>query len=678
MYRRCMKSSEKVRFVRNTFQGALFLHLYLTDLLQMRGRRMSCTSKCEFRSKYAEIFLNCGVRKQEMAFSKAQTQAIMHKDGPMMVLAGPGSGKTTVITHRVQYLTKEYGIDPGDILVITFTRAAAEEMRERYEALTGGGSRVTFGTFHSIFFRILKLAYRYTADNIVREEQQMQFVRELAQAGGLEPEDENEFAASILSEISSVKGERIALEHYYSKNCPDTVFRQLYAGYEEKMRRAGLIDFDDMMVLCLELFTERKDILSAWQRRYRYILIDEFQDINRLQYEIVRMLAKPEDNLFIVGDDDQSIYRFRGAKPEIMLGFERDYPGAGRILLDVNYRSTEEIVAPALRLIGENQKRFSKAIHTTGRHGKNVITKLWQDPGEENLAIAREIQLYLQSGVRPGDIAVLYRTNAGPRFLMEKLMEYNLPFRTRDTVPNLYEHWISRNILTYIRIALGSRAREDILQVINRPKRYISRDVMPDETVSFEKMKAFYAEKDWIAERIESLEGDLRAIARMSPLAAVNYIRQGMGYDEYLIEYAAFRRMRPEELLETADELKESAAGFKTFDEWVAHIEAYKEELLRQAAQRRTETDAITLATMHSAKGLEFPIVYILDANEGITPHSRAMLDEDMEEERRLFYVAMTRAKTRLHVYAVRERYHKKAEVSRFVWEYLGRDGDSR
>ena len=674
MYRRCMKSSEKVRFVRNTFQGALFLHLYLTDLLQMRGRRMSCTSKCEFRSKYAEIFLNCGVRKQEMAFSKAQTQAIMHKDGPMMVLAGPGSGKTTVITHRVQYLTKEYGIDPGDILVITFTRAAAEEMRERYEALTGGGSRVTFGTFHSIFFRILKLAYRYTADNIVREEQQMQFVRELAQAGGLEPEDENEFAASILSEISSVKGERIALEHYYSKNCPDAVFRQLYAGYEEKMRRAGLIDFDDMMVLCLELFTERKDILSAWQRRYRYILIDEFQDINRLQYEIVRMLAKPEDNLFIVGDDDQSIYRFRGAKPEIMLGFERDYPGAGRILLDVNYRSTEEIVAPALRLIGENQKRFSKAIHTTGRHGKNVITKLWQDPGEENLAIAREIQLYLQSGVRPGDIAVLYRTNAGPRFLMEKLMEYNLPFRTRDTVPNLYEHWISRNILTYIRIAMGSRAREDILQVINRPKRYISRDAMPDETVSFEKMKAFYAEKDWIAERIESLEGDLRAIARMSPLAAVNYIRQGMGYDEYLIEYAAFRRMRPEELLETADELKESAAGFKTFDEWFTHIDAYKEELLRQAAQRRTETDAITLATMHSAKGLEFPIVYILDANEGITPHSRAMLDEDMEEERRLFYVAMTRAKTRLHVYAVRERYHKKAEVSRFVWEYLGRE----
>ena len=609
-----------------------------------------------------------------MGFSKAQEQAIRHQTGPMMVLAGPGSGKTTVITHRVRYLTEHCSVNPGDILVITFTRAAAEEMRDRYEALAGGKTRVTFGTFHSIFFRILKLAYRYTAENIVRGEQQMEFVRELARAGGLEPEDENEFAASILSEISAVKGERIDLAHYYSKNCPDAVFRQLYAGYEERMRREGLIDFDDMMVLCLELFTERKDILSAWQKRYRYILIDEFQDINRLQYEIVRMLALPENNLFIVGDDDQSIYRFRGARPEIMLGFERDYPDAGRVLLDVNYRSTEEIVQPALRLIQENEKRFSKEIRTTGRHGKAILTKLWQDPGEENLAIAREIQIYLQSGVKPGDIAVLYRTNAGPRFLMEKLMEYNLPFRTRDTVPNLYEHWIARNILTYIRIAQGSRSREEILQIINRPKRYISRDSMPDETVSFEKMKRFYVDKDWIAERIESLEGDLRAIARMSPLAAVNYIRQGMGYDEYLIEYASFRRMKSEELLETADELKESAANFKTFEEWFAHIEAYREELLRQAAQRRTETDAVTLATMHSAKGLEFPIVYILDANEGVTPHSRAMLDEDMEEERRLFYVAMTRAKTRLHVYAVRERYHKKTEVSRFVWEYLGQE----
>lgn len=609
-----------------------------------------------------------------MGFSEAQIQAVRHQNGPMMVLAGPGSGKTTVITHRVKYLTEQCGVSPADILVITFTRAAAVEMKERYERLTGRSSQVSFGTFHSVFFRILKLAYRYGAESIVQGEQQFQFLKQLFKEEELEPEDENEFIASVLSEISSVKGEMIELAHYYSKNCPDEVFRRLFQGYEAQMRKAGLIDFDDMMVMCRELFLQRKDILAAWQQRYRYILIDEFQDINRLQYEIVRMMAEPEQNLFIVGDDDQSIYRFRGAKPEIMLGFERDYPNAVRVLLDVNYRCTEEIAALSLRLISRNRKRFQKNIRTAGAHGKQVTARLFSEPMKENQAIAEEIREYLSVGYQPGDIAVLYRTNSGPRFLMERLMEYNLPFRTRDTVPNLYEHWISSNILTYIRIAEGSRKRDDFLQIINRPKRYISRDSLRSETVSFEELKSFYQDKDWVVDRIENLEFDLKAVSRMSPLAAVNYIRQGMGYDRYLEEYAAFRRMKPEELMETADQLKESAAAYKTVQEWFDHISQYGEELRRQAAQRQNETDAVTLSTMHSAKGLEFKIVYILDANEGVTPHNRAVLEDDIEEERRLFYVAMTRAKERLHVYAVKERYHKPAELSRFVKEFLKED----
>ncbi len=606
-----------------------------------------------------------------MGFSRAQEEAIRHRTGPMMVLAGPGSGKTTVITHRVRYLTGECGVNPSDILVITFTRAAAEEMRERYEKLSKGASHTVFGTFHSVFFRILKLAYRYSAENIVREDQQAQIVRELIREARLEPEDEKEMIAGILSEISSVKGEMLDLCHYYSQNCPDEVFRSMYEGYEKRMRKAGLIDFDDMMLMCRELFLQRPDILSAWQKRYRYILIDEFQDINRLQYEIVRMLARPEDNLFIVGDDDQSIYRFRGAKPEIMLGFEADYPQAKRVLLDINYRCSKEISDAALRLIGRNQKRFPKEIRTNGARGREVLTRVWPDPGQETLRIAQEIKGYLRAGFLPSDIAVLYRTNAGPRLLVGRLMEYNIPFRTRDAIPNLFEHWISANILTYIRIAQGSRSREDFLKIINRPKRYISRDSFRRETVSFEELKACYADKDWILERIESLEYDLRALSRMSPLAAVNYIRQGMDYDSYLKEYAAFRRMKPDELFETADQLRESASLFETFEDWFAHISEYAEELKRQAALRRADTDAVTLATMHSAKGLEFRVVYILDANEGVTPHSRAVLEEDIEEERRLFYVAMTRAKERLHVYASQERFHKKTDLSRFVQEYL-------
>ncbi|MEG2870972.1 MAG: ATP-dependent helicase [Clostridium sp.] len=603
-------------------------------------------------------------------FSKAQENAICHREGPMMVLAGPGSGKTTVITHRVQYLT-EHGIAPSDILVITFTKAAAMEMKERFEHLTDLKSRVSFGTFHAIFFQILKVSYRYQASDIIKEEMRVRFLRELIEKEDMELEDEKEFISSVLGEISSVKGEMIDLEHYYSKNCSEEIFKRLYAGYDGRMRREGLIDFDDMMVMCYELLKERPDILAAWQKKYRYILIDEFQDINRLQYEIIRMLSKPEDNLFIVGDDDQSVYRFRGARPEIMLGFEKDYPMAKKVLLDINYRSTEEISVPSLHLIECNQMRFKKNIHTTGAKGKAIVTRVWQDVREENAAIVEEIKEYVKLGYGYDDIAVLYRTNAGPRFLTEKLMEYNIPFKTKDAVPNLYEHWISQNILTYIKVAMGSRERSDILQIMNRPKRYISRDSLNQPVISFEDLKEYYKEKDWVIDRIENLEYDLKAVSRMSPIAAVNYIRQGIQYDDYLVEYAGFRRMKPEELLETADQLKESAAQYKTFDLWFKHIQEYGEELKRQSRERDQVIDAVTLATMHGSKGLEYKIVYIPDANEGVTPHQKAVLDADIEEERRLFYVAMTRAKERLHIYSVKERYHKKTEPSRFVGEYL-------
>lgn len=607
-----------------------------------------------------------------MAFSEAQQQAITHGEGPMIVLAGPGSGKTTVITHRVKYLTEQYGADPGSILVITFTRAAALEMKERYGKLTGKPSRVTFGTFHSVFFRILKLAYNYSADNIVREEQQRQVIRELSERAGMEPEDVNEFTSQVLSEISMVKSERMSLRNYYSTSCPDEVFRGIYSGYDDWMRRAGLIDFDDMMVMCLELFQQRGDILAAWQRKYRYILIDEFQDINRLQYEIMRMLAGPEDNLFIVGDDDQSIYRFRGARPEIMLGFEKDYPTAKRVLLDVNYRCTDEIVTAALRLIDHNRKRFPKAIRSAGSHGRSVMTKVFEDPREEAAFLASAIGEYIRSGVPAKEIAVLYRTNSGPRTLMEALMVDNIPFRTRDRVPNLYDHWISQNIIAYIRMAMGDMSRSGFLRIMNRPKRYISRASLMSETVSWFDLKEYYKDKDWMIQKIEDLQYDLKAISRMSPLAAVNYIRQGVGYDSFLKEYAETRHARLEDLMETADELRDSAANYRTFEEWFNHMEAYREELRNQAQQGRLNTDAVTLATMHGAKGLEFQIVFILDANEGVVPHNKALLDDDIEEERRLFYVGMTRAKSRLTVCAVRERFKKPVEVSRFVADYGG------
>ena len=607
-----------------------------------------------------------------MAFHPSQEEAIRHGDGPMMVLAGPGSGKTTVITHRTRYLIQEKGVDPSNILVITFTRAAAREMKERFDALTEGNSpRVSFGTFHSVFFTILKYAYRYQASDIVREEQKIRYIREMMEQYQLEIEDEHEFVPAILSEISLVKSEMMSLDHYYSKNCSEAVFKKLYEGYEERMRRAGLLDFDDMLVMCCQLLDQRPDILKAWQNKFRYILIDEFQDINKVQYEIVRKLALPGNNLFIVGDDDQSVYRFRGARPEIMLGFLKDYPKAGTVLLGTNYRSTREIVDTAGALIAHNKKRYEKKLTAAKGAGKPVQTCMSRDPREETLRIVGEIQDYGAAGYRLEDIAVLYRTNLNPRLLVERLMEYNIPFTMKDSLPNLYEHWISKNILAYIRAARGDRKRSNILGIINRPNRYISRDALEDGEVSWDKVKSFYQDKGWMVERVEQLEYDLLMLKDMAPVAAVNYIRKAVGYDDYLKEYAQFRRMKAEELLDMADQLKESAGGFKTMEAWFDHMEEYKSKLMEQARSQKEVREGVSLMTMHSSKGLEFRVVYILDANEGITPHRKAVLEEDLEEERRMFYVAMTRAKERLHVHYAAERYGKKQERSRFIGEYL-------
>mgnify|MGYP001852336403 FL=1 len=412
-------------------------------------------------------------------------------------------------------------------------------------------------------------------------------------------------------------------------------------------------------------------LLAAWQKKYQYILIDEFQDINRIQYEIVRMMALPENNLFIVGDDDQSIYRFRGAKPELMLGFPKDYPQGKQVLLNINYRSTPEIVEAAGKVIRHNQARFPKEIRANRKAGRPVVTRMWKDGAQEAEAICRELRDYFRVGAAWEEMAVLFRTNLGPRLLVEKLMEYNIPFCLRDELPNLFDHWIARNILDYLLAARGHTERARILSIINRPKRYISRDALEGELIRWEQVKSFYQDKPWIEERVEELEDQLMAVKQMAPAAAVNYIRKAIGYDEFLREYAQFRRMKPEELLEIADQVQESAAQYQTAEEWFAHIERYREQLKEQAREKNRKREGVSLMTMHSAKGLEFRIVYILDANEGVTPHHKAFLDADMEEERRMFYVAMTRAKERLHIYCVKERYHKKQEVSRFVKEYL-------
>lgn len=605
-----------------------------------------------------------------MSFNTSQHEAILHKDGPMLVLAGPGSGKTRVITERTKHLIKEYGVSPSNILVITFTKAAALEMKERFFRLMDGKSYpVTFGTFHAVFFAILKHAYHYGAENIIREEQRISCIREIIAKHRLEYEDEMEFISAILGEIGLVKNTGISIANYYSKNCAEEMFRRIYSEYHEYLYQHRLIDFEDMLVYTWELFSERKDILGAWQRKYQYILIDEFQDINKIQFDIVKLLAGERRNLFVVGDDDQSIYRFRGAKPELMLHFKEDFPEARTVLLDTNYRSQKNIVEHALNLIGHNRERFEKRIRAEREPETEVEYAVFRNQREENLRIIRDIADAVERGRSFSDFAVLFRTNTQPRLLMEQFLEYNIPFRTRDRIPNLYEHWIAKDIFAYIRIAQGSRERRDFLRIMNRPKRYITRESLDEDVVAFDVWEWFFEEQPWVAERIRKLEQDIKKLRRMNPYAAINYIRKGIGYDEFLTEYADYRRIRVDDLYDVLDELQEGAKGFEEFHDWFDHIEEYTKELEQLYREQEKEAESVALSTLHSAKGLEYENVYLIDVNEGLMPYKKAVLDQDIEEERRMFYVGMTRAKKNLHLFSVKQLNQKDADISRFIAE---------
>ena len=609
-----------------------------------------------------------------MCLNPSQVQAVIHKDGPCMVLAGPGSGKTLTITKRIEYLIGKHHVSPEEILVITFTKAASIEMKERFVRLCGQkAGPVTFGTFHGIYYGILKWAYRMNASNILSEEQKYQLLKQVIGRMEIDIDDEKDFLQGIAGEIGNIKNNQIPLAEYESLNCSEEVFREIFEQYEKERKRLKKIDFDDMLVLVYELFKKRPDILSMWQRKFRYILIDEFQDINQVQYDVIRMLAAPENNLFIVGDDDQSIYRFRGARPDIMLGFKKDYPDTKEILLDVNYRSTKAIVNGAARVIRHNVNRYPKQIITTNEQGETVHIQEVRHPIEESKYVVSQIQEAKKRGIPSSEIAVLFRTNVEARALAETFMEYNMPFRMKERMPNLYEHFIAQDLTTYLKMALGDRSRKSFLAIMNRPNRYIGRDSVEGTTISFESLRKFYCDKDWMLDRIDQLEVDFRILKNMAPYGAIQYIRKHIGYDEFLKEYAAFRKINMEDLKEVLREIEERAKAFRTIEEWFTHIEEYSEELKRQSQQKETDPEAITFMTMHGSKGLEFDLVFIIGANETITPYKKAETKEEVEEERRMFYVAMTRARKKLIISYTKERNGKSMAQSRFVGELLTR-----
>lgn len=616
-----------------------------------------------------------------MKLNRGQDEAIKHGNGPCMVLAPPGSGKTLIVTERTRYLIEESGVRPDQILVITFTRYAAREMKERFERLTAGKNYpVTFGTFHSIFYGILKCAYGIGANNLMSEKESSVLLQEVLDQTNIEStpevEDEEELVRELLREVGMVKNGLCHLKDFHSKYLTQDEFAEVFRSYEHQKKELKKFDFDDMLVQCYALFRKKPEILQGWQKRFKYILIDEFQDINRVQYEVIRMLAAPRYNLFVVGDDDQSIYGFRGAKPELMLYMKQEFPSLRTISLTVNYRSTEFITGAAARVILHNDTRFYKRVQSFRGRGQNVHVQEVLDEQEEAQYVTEEIQKKLDQGIKPGEIAVLFRAAVQARMISEILSEHRIPFEMRDYVTNFYRHFIVKDMMAYLQLAAGKRDRSLFLTICNRPLRYLARNSMENRQVNFEDLRKFYCDKDWMLDIIDQFDVDVRMMKNMAPYAAIQYIRKKIGYDDFLKEYAEKHQISWKKLMDVMAELEERSKNFKSYDEWEIHIAKYTQELEEQQAKARKikgeRENKVQLMTIHSAKGLEFEDVFVIHANEGEIPHQKAEKKDEIEEERRLFYVALTRAKNNLCISYITQKNGNSIKPSRFVEELLG------
>lgn len=616
-----------------------------------------------------------------MKLNRGQDEAIKHGNGPCMVLAPPGSGKTLIVTERTRYLIEESGVRPDQILVITFTRYAAREMKERFERLTAGKNYpVTFGTFHSIFYGILKCAYGIGANNLMSEKESSVLLQEVLDQTDIEStpevEDEEELVRELLREVGMVKNGLCHLKDFHSKYLTQDEFAEVFRSYEHQKKELKKFDFDDMLVQCYALFRKKPEILQGWQKRFQYILIDEFQDINRVQYEVIRMLAAPRYNLFVVGDDDQSIYGFRGAKPELMLYMKQEFPSLRTISLTVNYRSTEFITGAAARVILHNDTRFYKRVQSFRGRGQNVHVQEVLDEQEEAQYVTEEIQKKLDQGIKTGEIAVLFRAAVQARMISEILSEHRIPFEMRDYVTNFYRHFIVKDMMAYLQLAAGKRDRSLFLTICNRPLRYLARNSMENRQVNFEDLRKFYCDKDWMLDIIDQFDVDVRMMKNMAPYAAIQYIRKKIGYDDFLKEYAEKHQISWKQLMDVMAELEERSKNFKSYDEWEIHIAKYTQELEEQQAKARKikgeRENKVQLMTIHSAKGLEFEDVFVIHANEGEIPHQKAEKKDEIEEERRLFYVALTRAKNNLCISYITQKNGNSIKPSRFVEELLG------
>lgn len=609
-----------------------------------------------------------------------QQIAVKHVDGPCMVLAGPGSGKTRVITYRIVNMVMNEGIPPTRILAISFTKASSIEMKNRALSICNDFrmNKVTFGTFHAVFFRILRKFERLNLNSILDEKLKRFAIKGILKSLNVENGEDDELVGQVINEISYVKNELMDKADFESEVLTKDEFINTYNMYENYKDEIKKIDFDDMLIRTYHLLQNNPDVLNVVRSVYKYILIDEFQDINRVQFEVIKLIAEPENNIFVVGDEDQSIYGFRGARPDFLLQFKDYFKDSKEVRLDINYRSKSEIIGTANRLIDKNENRYNKVIKCNQEEMGTVEYLTPKDSEDEAIQIAKDIlERVKEDYVEYDDFAVIYRTNLQSRALVDVFMDMRIPFVIRDSVVTIYDHWAAKDILSYLKLVINPDSNEDWIRIINKPFRYISRESI--NSVKDEKyfLNALITKCNLHQKQVKTitdLEIDLSYLKSLEPKNAISFIRTTLDYDKYILDYCMNRKIKPNGLIEILNEIESSSSNFKTIGEYLSHIEKVKEEL--QENQKNKEVNGVIFTTMHSAKGLEFDNVYIIGTNEGTIPHEKSydIEDEDkkneqIEEERRLMYVAITRAKNRLCISCPQNKYGKKVSISRFINE---------
>ena len=606
-------------------------------------------------------------KKINSKLSKEQKDAVYSVNRNLLVTAGPGSGKTVVIVNRIVHLINEKNIKPKNIIVITFTRAAAINMKSRYVAINGKERVPFFGTFHGLFYKILKNYYGQI--NIIDTLEVYKLIKNVLMSYLDEVGDEK--VKEVINNISVFKTSGKVMENF-SPSIDKGIFIAAYNIYEQYRKEKNLFDFDDLQIGCRDLFIKNYTILKGYRTLFKHILVDEFQDCDSMQVEILKLLNE-ENSIFAVGDEDQCIYGFRGSNPECMVKFSEHFVGGGKLPLSTNYRCPKNIVEISMNIIKNNDLRNEKDIIAFKEQdgGIAVLNNVNENSQAEEISciIQKHKEVY-EKNYR--DNAILYRTNVECRSLVDVFIKKRIPFKFLDKEYDFFQHFICKDIIAYLKLSIDKSDKESFLRIINKPFRYVSKLNLDNLRRNFVKEDCFEMVKEiegipiFQMKMLDKLKKDIHFLNKISLKSAIDNLVLSIGYHDYIKGYCTRFKIDLGEMEDVIDEFRQSIEGYNSIIAFLAHVEQVKEEISKR--KKDIDEDAVILSTIHGVKGMEFKNVYLINCNEENIPHVNS-IDSNLEEERRLFYVGITRAIDNIWLCISKSVKGKVKETSRFIKE---------